>query len=145
MIKPVPLSYAPQMAALHKDGFAKGWPEGDFSAHIENPLDDVLGYFDKDILGGFIIMRTGDDQAEILTIVVGKARRRDSLGVQLLRAGEQASTARGADIIFLEVAKDNPAALTLYRQAGYQPCGVRPRYYRRPRGRVDALLFQKRF
>ena len=145
MIKPVPLSFAPQLAALHKDGFAKGWPEDDFAAHIGSPLDDVLGCFDEDVLCGFIIMRTQDDQAEILTIVVDKARRRDSLGTQLLRAGEAAATVRGADIIFLEVAKDNPVAINLYKQADYQPCGVRPRYYRRPRGRVDALLFQKHF
>ena len=145
MIKPVLLSFAAQMEVLHKDGFPSGWPKDDFSAHIENPLDDVLGYFDGGILHGFIIMRTQDDQAEILTVIVDKERRRDSLGVQLLSAGEQASTARGADIIFLEVAKDNPAAINLYKQAGYQPCGVRPRYYRRKHGRVDALLFQKHF
>ncbi len=145
MIKSVPVSFAPQMADLHKDGFPSGWPEDDFAGHIENPLDDVLGYFDGDSLHGFIIMRTQDDQAEILTIVVDKTRLRDSLGVQLLRAGEGAVTTRGADIIFLEVAKDNPAAINLYKQTGYQPCGVRPRYYRRPHGRVDALLFQKHF
>ncbi len=145
MIKPVPLSFAPQMEALHKDGFPSGWPEDDFAGHVENPLDDVLGYFKKDILCGFIIMRTQDDQAEILTVIVDKARRRDSLGAQLLSAGERAATVRGADIIFLDVAKDNPAAINLYKQAGYQPCGVRPRYYRRQHGRVDALLFQKHF
>ena len=55
-----------------------------------------------------------------------------------------ALAARGADIIFLDVAEDNVPAIALYRRAGFYQHGRRSGYYRRPQARIAALLFQKR-
>ncbi len=143
MIKPLMLQHADQLSALHQQGFEKGWSAPDFGVHIKNPQDDVLGLDISGVLQGFILMRTQDDQAEVLTIVVGEPYARHGLGGQLLRAGELAAARRGAQIVFLEVAKDNPAAIRLYQMSGYHRCGTRDGYYRRKHGRVDALLFQK--
>ncbi|MBL4869574.1 MAG: GNAT family N-acetyltransferase [Robiginitomaculum sp.] len=131
------------MADLHAQGFDHAWPETDFIAHLNNKLDIALGSFEGDHLCGFILIRAQDDQGEILTIVVEAGQQGAGLGEKLLRAGESAAKTNGVEIIFLDVAKDNQAALALYKNAGYQICGQRPGYYRRKRGRVDALLFQK--
>ena len=143
MIKALTQDAAAQMACLHAHGFDHAWPDTDFSAHINNTLDIVLGSFDGDSLCGFIILRAQQDQAEIITIVVGNLWQGRGHGKTLLRTGEHEARKQGVEIMFLDVAKDNQAALALYKNSGYQLCGQRPGYYRRKRGRVDALLFQK--
>ena len=45
--------------------------------------------------------------------------------------------------IFLEVGEDNPAAIALYRAAGFGQVGRRPGYYRRKdTGRIAALIMR---
>ena len=81
---------------------------------------------------------------DILTICIGKKYRKKGAGKLLLGAGETEIIKRGADIVFLDVAEDNPGAIALYRNAGYVQHGRRSGYYRRPGARIGALLFQKR-
>ncbi len=131
---------APLMASLHRESFNRGWSEADMAEHTGS--DIVLGYGNP--ISGFLIIRTAADQAEIITIAVAKAVRGCGLGRKLLAAGEEKAADQGVDIIFLEVAEDNGAAIALYRKAGYQAFGRRPAYYRRPQGRIAALTFRKR-
>ncbi len=141
----VPLSakHLQHMEKLHAQAFTPGWPQSDFADHIAAQTDDVIGIVNNGRLQGFVIARTSVDQAEILTMLVGQAHKRTGLGRILLHAAEQAVCQRGADILFLDVAADNPAAQALYESAGYHRCGVRPGYYRRSQGRVDAILYRK--
>ena len=145
MSKPISLSvdYTNQLAKLHGEAFDTGWSASDFQTHIENPLDDVQGIVDDGDITGFIVVRTQSDQSEILTIVVSQYQRGKGLGKILLSHAECQAHRSGAEIMLLEVAADNPAAQVLYQHAGYQRCGTRKGYYRRQKGRVDALLFQK--
>lgn len=143
MIKQLSFADAKFMAELHAQGFDNPWPQSDFENHIDNPLDIALGCFDDKNLCGFIIVRAQQDQAEILTIVIGEKYRSQGLARKLLENTEQHLTSQGVEILFLEVAKDNTSALHLYKNTGYQSCGTRPGYYRRNHGRVDAILFQK--
>ena len=136
--------YASDLARLHSEAFETGWSEDEFQAHIRNPFDDVVGIIEDGHILGFVVVRTQADQSEILTIVVDPQHRGDGKAKSLLNAAETAVRARGADIMFLEVAADNVAAQALYHGAGYRRCGTRKGYYRRQMGRVDALLFQKR-
>jgi len=138
-----------EMAELHEQAFESGWSEQDFVANLYNERDDVLGLVEpdeegKDIVRGFILIRTIDDQSEIITLVVDPNARRRGNGLALLHAAERTAKKRGADIIFLEVAKDNPSAIALYKKKNYVQCGTRKAYYRREKGRVDALLLQKK-
>lgn len=128
------------MAALHAAGFDQGWPETDMINHIERDIVWGVGA----PLAGFLIIRPAEDQAELLTITIDSHQRGAGLGKSLLMAGEKAASEQGAEILFLEVAEDNGAAIALYRAAGYEPFGRRPAYYRRAQGRVAALTFRKR-
>lgn len=143
MLKLAEPEHAVQIATLHAHAFLHGWPADDFLKHIENAMDDMLVWMDGGEVFGFVVMRTQDDQAEVLTIVVSPARQNMGLGAEILGAGEEYVAARGADIVFLDVAADTPAAIRLYQKAGYQRCGTRRGYYRREKGRVDAFLFSK--
>lgn len=76
-------------------------------------------------------------EAELHEIAVDPALRRAGAGRALLDAFAAAAAARGASVVHLEVAADNEAALALYRSAGFDEVGRRPRYY--PSG-ADAVL-----
>ena len=136
-----------QLAEIHKTAFSPGWSADDFASHIDLTSDDVLGVVEDGEIHGFVITRTAVDQAEILTIVVAPEHLRKGLGQSLLRQAETCALERGADVMFLDVAADNPAAIRLYAKNHYHQCGTRPRYYRREMngkvGRVDAILYKK--
>lgn len=136
--------YAAHLEKLHATAFDSGWSESDFCAHIKSEFDDVLGITGEDGVTGFIVIRTQVDQSEILTIVVDPDHRGQGFGKKILAEAERLARQRGANIMFLDVAADNPSAQALYQHAGYQRCGTRKAYYRRQKGRVDALLFQRK-
>lgn len=133
------------MAALHAMALPPGWPVNEMAAHISNAKDIVLGARPKgSLMGAFIICRGLGVEAEILTLAVDKSRRRSGLGRALVGAAELAAAEAGARVMFLDVAKSNDPAMKLYRSSGYQQYAVRRNYYRRPLGREDAYLFQKK-
>jgi len=131
---------AGRIAELHTQSFDSAWGVSDMETHIAR--DICLGVGDE-MLDGFIIVRAADDQAEILTIAIAPEKRGTGLALALLQNSETMLTARGAGLLFLEVAEDNRAAIALYKKAGFEPIGKRPAYYRRINGRVGALTFRK--
>jgi ribosomal-protein-alanine N-acetyltransferase len=83
-------------------------------------------------------------EAEIVGIGVVPSRRRAGIGGALLAHAVGRSVALGAESIFLEVAEDNPAAVALYRGAGFRRVGRRPAYYRRKSSLPVAALIMRR-
>jgi ribosomal-protein-alanine N-acetyltransferase len=79
-------------------------------------------------------------EAELLTIAVDPAHRRQGLGRTLVEAFLAEARQRGAETAFLEVAEDNTAARTLYTAAGFTQTGRRKGYYRGAGRVVDAIL-----
>lgn len=132
------------LARLHAGCFTAAWDAPDFETYLSRETDDVLALYVKNKLAGLSVLRTVVDQSDILTICMAKKYRGKGRAAALLKASEDAVARRGADIIFLDVAEDNPAAIALYRRAGYIQHGRRSGYYRRPDARIGALLFQKR-
>ena len=60
-----------------------------------------------------------------------------------MTAAEQAARAFGAAVIWLEVAVDNAAAISLYQGLGFEAAGRRNHYYARDGGAaVDALIMR---
>ena len=72
------------------------------------------------------------------------AYRRQGVASLLLGHLFKQADAKNICRIFLEVRHSNRAAIALYRQHGFIPCGSRPGYYPCPDGsREDALLMEK--
>jgi ribosomal-protein-alanine N-acetyltransferase len=127
---------AARLADLHAAAFPAPWDAAAFEA-----LLDQSGVLAIEAPGGFILIRTVADEAEILTLAVDPVARRRGLGARLVRDGAAAAAAGGAARLFLEVADDNTAALAVYARAGFLEAGRRPGYYARPDGRPrDALI-----
>ena len=79
-------------------------------------------------------------QADIQTIAVAEATRRQGLGRVLMLHLVSEARSRGAREIFLEVRDDNPSAQALYLSLGFEQIAVRPKYYQ-PDG-VDAIIMR---
>lgn len=77
----------------------------------------------------------GDD-AEIMDVGVAKAFQRRGVASRLLARLIDSARGRGARRVLLEVAVNNNPAIALYRRFGFEPIGLRKRYYQ-PEG-IDA-------
>lgn len=139
-----PALTAQALAALHAAGFEKSWPVSDFEDHIARITDVITPLYDKMALIGFALIRVAEDQGDILTITIHPDHRGKGLGTKLLEDAQRDAKTQGAQVLFLDVAVDNPAAIALYRRAGFLEYGRRPGYYRRENRRVGAVLFQKK-
>ena len=123
------------LAVLHATGFAEPWSAASIAQLLATP-----GAYAFHLPEGFILVRAAGGEAEILTLAVAPLARGKGLGRALLRAAAQHATRLEAGTMFLEVATDNLAALTLYRGQGFVRAGQRKDYYGAP-GR-DALILK---
>ena len=90
---------------------------------------------------GYAAFRKTADEAELLRIATAPQARRRGVALALLEAALQDLDDSGTARCFLEVRRDNLAALALYRHQGFHEIGLRLRYY--PDG-GDALLLARR-
>ena len=112
----------PQMAALEADLFGRGaWSEQSIRQEFQAPARTF--WYD------------GDD-AEIMTIGVGRRFQRQGIAASLMEALIARAREQGAKRMLLEVRVDNTPALALYKRFGFAKMGLRKRYYQ-PEG-IDA-------
>ncbi len=129
------------LADLHAAAFAapRPWSAAEFAALLADPAT-----FHVSEPGGFLLARTAAGEAELLTVAVDPARRRQGIGTALVAAFLERSAAAGAAEAFLEVGADNEAARSLYAAAGFTQAGLRRAYYRDAGGApVDALVLRR--
>ena len=92
---------------------------------------------------GFVLSRQALDEEELLLLAVRPEERGHGLGTELVELYFAAAARRGVRRIFLEMRANNPAH-SLYRRCGFEPIGVRPRYYRAADGQaIDAITFSR--
>jgi len=130
---------ADELAALHAKCFTtpRPWSASEFASFQSNAF--VLTKPQ-----GFLLGRVVADEAEILTLAVDPAARRQGIARDLLKEFEARSIAQGATVAFLEVAADNEPAIALYISTGFEQAGHRRGYYRRPDGSgLDALVLRR--
>ena len=78
------------------------------------------------VVVGFLVWHaTAWDEAEVLNLAVLPELRRRGIALELLRN-------LSSKVVLLEVRESNQAARSLYRAAGFQECGTRPKYYYHP-------------
>ena len=93
---------------------------------------------------GFLIARIILDEAEILSIGIVSAARRQGAAQRLLTAASARAMSLGALALHLEVGEDNQGAVALYRKMEFRSTGIRPNYYRRANSRRVAAILMTR-
>lgn len=128
---------AAEMARLHATAFTtpRPWSEAEISDLLASPFCFALTE-----PGGFLLGRVVAGEAELLTIAVAPAARRQGLGRKLAQGFLDRARHQGAESAFLEVAAGNDAARALYAAIGFSPAGKRRGYYQRPDGTTDDAL-----
>lgn len=128
------------LAKLHAGCFNEPWSEHSFTDMLSLPTTFGFGVYQGPGLVGFVLASLVVDEAEILTLAVDTALRRQGVAGGLLDVVEATAKARGAQRIFLEVADDNTPARRLYQKRAYKAFGRRPRYYATPTAAIDKIL-----
>ncbi len=126
------------LAELHARCFAatpRPWSAAEFADLLAEPSTLLVSE-----THGFALARVIAPEAEILTLAVDPAQRRQGIGRRLVQGLEAAAAARGVRTMFLEVASTNDAACVLYARLGYAQVGRRAGYYAPG---VDALLLSR--
>jgi [ribosomal protein S18]-alanine N-acetyltransferase len=131
---------AAMLAALHTSSFARAWDAAAMAQFLGVPgcLALIASTREQAPAQGFLIVRAAADEAELLTICVLPASRRQGLARALLAALVQELRRAGGKRLFLEVEEGNEAALGLYRSLGAEAVGRRPGYYEHG---ADAAIF----
>jgi ribosomal-protein-alanine N-acetyltransferase len=146
VLRPLRSERAEQCAILHAACFAHSWSVEEFETLLSNSA--VFGEAAVDPrsnqLRGFVMTRLAADEAEILTIAVDGALRRRGVGRSLLAGHLTRLTVLGARALFLEVERENAAAIALYAKFGFREVGQRPGYYRKAgASRASALVLRR--
>lgn len=141
-IKPLSRDSLSAMAAVHAASFETPWDAAALSGYL-TPNAVALGGYVGGVLSGFILLGPCTDQTDMLTLAVIPQARGMGYGRALVQAAQARAAAKGCELIFLEAAEDNSAALALYKSCGYVPIGTRKNYYKRAGGRISAVTMRK--
>jgi ribosomal-protein-alanine N-acetyltransferase len=140
-VREAALADAEALARIHAAAFADTWDAEVIAGFLRAP--EVVGLIAETPPTAFGLCRRIVDEAEVLTLAVAPEHRRRGLGGALLEAMASRARRAGATALFLEVARDNEAAIALYQTAAFEQVGVRRAYYSRPAGTMDALVLRR--
>lgn len=140
MIRPAGVADLDAIAALEARSRPSPWTRAHFETAIASDVDRLVVLESEGAVVGFACWRVVVDEAELADIVVDRDRRGAGLGRRLLDACLSDARARGAARVHLEVRAGNAPAIGLYRSAGFEDGGRRPRYYA---DGEDALVMQR--
>lgn len=126
-----------RLAAIHAAAFPKGEAWSETVIGLQIAAHNVFALLDE--RGGMMLARVIVDEAEIVTLAVEPAQRRQGLGGDLMGAALALAAERGAKAMFLEVDISNAPAKALYARSGFFQVGRRKRYYANG---ADALILR---
>ena len=128
-----------ELAKIHSASFSyapRPWMKSEFDSLLKSTN---VKLFQED--GGFAIFRFAGPEAELLTIAVDPAKRRQGIAKKLILIGHESAKKSGVEEVFLEVSADNHAAQSLYKEFGYKNKAIRKNYYFGPNGqKINGLV-----
>ena len=134
---------ARNLESIHRtSGYAhRIWSASEYNTLLEDPRTVLV----QDTYC-FAIGRLVAGEAELLMIAVAQEHQGQGLGRRSLNIFEEVLITKGATCCFLEVAKTNISACTLYEAEGFEVISTRKAYYQLGKNNsVDALIMQKMF
>ncbi len=147
LIEPMRRQDLPEILAIEVVSFALPWTQEMFENELaRGDISEILVARLADAglpppIAGYICIWVVGDEAHINNIAVDPRWRRRGIAGALLEAALDFGRGRGARRAFLEVRISNAAAQALYRRFGFEPAGIRRRYYDHP---IEDALIMKR-
>ncbi|MFV0497214.1 MAG: ribosomal protein S18-alanine N-acetyltransferase [Candidatus Fimivivens sp.] len=140
-VLPVTSAYIPAIAEVEKACFAQPWSVQSIATELakENAAmfvalkskDQVVGWAGLEYICG---------EGNVTNVAVLPQERRHGVGEALTRTLLSEAINLSLDWLMLEVRVSNVTAISLYRNLGFEPVGIRPNFYDSPR--EDALLMR---
>ncbi len=132
---------AGELAKIHSASFSyapRPWSAEEFESLLASANNKLFSE-----AGGFAIFRFSGPEAELLTIAVDPAFRRQGIAKRLIISGQESAKSAGVQEIFLEVSTENPEAKSLYDQFGYEVLAIRENYFFGPNGqKINGLVMR---
>lgn len=104
---------------------------------INSSYDSLLGYYDKELLVGFIHINKMYETIDIINIVVDEKYRRQGIATSLIKY--ILNSYNDIEKIMLEVNEKNQNAINLYLKNGFKEINRRPKYY----GSDTAIIMER--
>jgi ribosomal-protein-alanine N-acetyltransferase len=115
---------------IEQRSFLSPWSHRAFMYEIkENRFAVPLVAVVDERICGYIVAWVVTDELHIGTVAVDESWRRRGVAQILLEKVFQIAFERKCARAYLEVRRSNVSAQKLYEQLGFQPVGVRPKYY----------------
>ncbi len=105
-----------------------------------NYLCQVVTHDDEPV--AFLILSRILDETHVLNVVVAPAWQRRGIARLLLEQAMETARNDAMTVMYLEVRESNLGAQALYRELGFEVCGIRKNYYRKGDGHENAVLMQ---
>ncbi|MBN2048356.1 MAG: ribosomal protein S18-alanine N-acetyltransferase [Anaerolineaceae bacterium] len=144
LVRPMALADLKRVHEIDVRSFSLPWSERSFRYDLtQNPsarmwVAEVVHPDGRREVVGSMVLWIVVDEAHLGTIAVAPEFRRRGIGEKMIMTMMDACRRENAVSIYLEVRVSNLPAQTLYRKFGFEPVGIRKRYYKD--NHEDALL-----
>lgn len=128
---------------LECECFSSPWSKKSIEDELSNPLAKFFVAHSDGCVVGYIGTHTVLDECYITNIAVSKNSRGRGIGTSLLKAALSSAGENGASFITLEVRQLNLVAIGLYKKLGFEPQGIRKKFYESPQ--EDGVIMTKNF
>lgn len=142
VIRPLGKRDLDALEALERECFDLPWSRHAFQSELKNRCAHYIVAEQDGEIVGYAGMWVVIDEAHITNVAVGPEHRRLGYGRRLMRALMRRAADSGVQVMTLEVRKSNKAAQELYARLGFEPCGIRKKYY--SNNGEDAVLMWNR-
>lgn len=119
----------------------ESWKIRDFEAAAKNPQAMMIVAASANQIAGYIVSYFAADEAELDSIAVSSAFRRQGIGKSLMQEYYRKLKEKSVNSIYLEVRESNSTAISFYKEEGFESFSKRPHFYEAPV--EDAVLMRK--
>lgn len=136
----------PEILAIEQETTNPGrWDLRQFREELRRPATTFLvakvSIPDSTSIAGFLVVLSMGEEHEILNLGTKSACQRHGIASALLQHFIKIHSGSGRHRLFLEVRRSNLPARRFYRKMGFQPAGIRKKYYRNPP--EDAVIMSR--
>ncbi len=119
----------PDVIEIEKRSFISPWTRGMFAQTLESPVARNLVMTESGDIVGYVIFYQAGLEMHIMNIAVHPARRRQGIGLDIMKRVIEGARINSVEECFLEVRETNFPAQGLYERLGFKRIGKRRGYY----------------